>query len=528
MTSHQFEVGENDSGLRLDVFLSEKITDISRNGLKNLIEAGNCSINAKCISKPGHKIQKSQKILLQVPESTTNLTPEEGDIEIIWHDSHFAVCNKPPHLTVHPCPSCPDHTVVQRLLSRFPQLAQFEGVRPGIVHRLDKDTSGILLVALTETCRLSLSKAFAEKKIHKKYLALVHGITSEYGESREPIGRHPTQKIKMALVPVGKGGREAHTAWKRLWCDHEAGISLLEVEIFTGRTHQIRVHLSALGHFLLGDKVYAPKAIASKAPRQMLHAWKLDFLHPDDGQKKHFFCPPPDDFMQTLIATTPNIPRIVITGNPGSGKSSLLKIMADLGMATISADEIVERLYSPQGEGTFWLKHVYGKDFIGTDGSVDKRKLFSAMQKNTQFKNEVNCCIHTLVKKHIEDFWLRQQQQNIPGIAEIPLFFECDWHRQMTPKPVVIGIFAGEEVRMARLQENRGWNVAKINEIEGWQWEEQQKMSACDHVISNNGSQGKLVSSANECLQIIRDISAQTRQLHEEAMKRICLKDHLT
>ncbi|MEG6594176.1 RluA family pseudouridine synthase, partial [Desulfovibrio sp. 1188_IL3213] len=254
-----------------------------------------CTVDGLPEKRPAAKVHMGQAVILNLPEHQGSLQPEEGHLELLWQDAHLVVCNKPAGLTVHPCPSCPEQTLVQRLLGRFPQLSRLEGQRPGIVHRLDKDTSGLLVVALTESDRLTLSEAFAERQVHKEYLALVSGLPPLEGQCREPLGRHPTAKIKMAVVPENRGGRQAFTEWRRLWSTDDNSVSLLAVRIHTGRTHQIRVHMAHMGHPLLGDRLYAPKAVQDMAPRQMLHAWRLNFTHPASGEDMRFTCPPPQD-----------------------------------------------------------------------------------------------------------------------------------------------------------------------------------------------------------------------------------------
>ena len=243
------------------------------------------------VSRPDAKTRPGQRVLLELPPTENALSPEEGHLELLWQDESLVVCNKPAGLTVHPCPSCPEHTLVQRLLGRFPQLGRLEGLRPGIVHRLDKDTSGLLLVALTEPARLALSAAFARREVRKEYLVLVSGLPPEQGECREPLGRHPTAKIKMAVLPETRGGKPAHTTWKRLWNTPDQRVSLLAVRIHTGRTHQIRVHLAHLGHPLVGDFLYGRE----EPPRCLLHACGLRCLSPETGQELRLFSPPPED-----------------------------------------------------------------------------------------------------------------------------------------------------------------------------------------------------------------------------------------
>lgn len=298
------------AGQRLDCVLREAAPQRSRAALQKAVLAGCCLVDGLPETRPDARMRAGQRVVLQLPEAVGVLKAEEGHLELLWQDEHLLVCNKPAGLTVHPCPSCPEHPLVQRLLGRFPQLARLEGQRPGIVHRLDKDTSGLLLVALTEPDRLALSAAFARREVGKEYLALVRGLPPARGECHEPLGRHPTAKVKMCVLPESRGGRSAHTQWRVLWSAPDNGISLLAVRIHTGRTHQIRVHLAHVGHPLLGDRLYAPPAVRDMAPRQMLHAWRLTFSHPGTGEELRFSCPPPEDMPRAALAACRRMQRV--------------------------------------------------------------------------------------------------------------------------------------------------------------------------------------------------------------------------
>ena len=288
------------AGRRLDRVLRDAAPGLSRAALQKAVLAGRCLVDDLPVSRPDAKTRPGQRVLLELLPTENALSPEEGHLELLWQDESMVVCNKPAGLTVHPCPSCPEHTLVQRLLGRFPQLGRLEGLRPGIVHRLDKDTSGLLLVALTEPARLALSAAFARREVHKEYLALVSGLPPEQGECREPLGRHPTAKIKMAVLPETRGGKPAHTTWKRLWNTPDQRVSLLAVRIHTGRTHQIRVHMASIGHPLLGDAVYGPAKCPYKLTGQTLHAGVLGIVHPRTGEYMEFTAPLPEYFEELL------------------------------------------------------------------------------------------------------------------------------------------------------------------------------------------------------------------------------------
>ena len=253
---------------------------ISREGIKRLIAKGLCLVNGRACTSASQKLKTGDTVEIELANEESGLVPEEGEVTILHEDADVIVCAKEAGLTVHPCPSCPSNTLIGRLYSRYPELGAMGGLRPGIVHRLDKETSGLLAVARNERARLFLARAFAERKVHKIYLAIVAGKAPETGSCEMSIGRDPVHKTRMACVPVSQGGREARTTFERLWVAQDESASLVRVHIHTGRTHQIRVHMAHLGHPLLGDATYAPSPIASLAPTVMLHAFSLTVPHP--------------------------------------------------------------------------------------------------------------------------------------------------------------------------------------------------------------------------------------------------------
>lgn len=513
MNRLQLEITAAQAGQRLDRILSAALPDLSRAALQKAIQSGHCTVDDQAETKPAAKVKTGQAVVLLLPEASGQLAPEDGELEVLWQDEHLVVCNKPAGLTVHPCPSCPEQTLVQRILARFPQLGKIEGQRPGIVHRLDKDTSGLLVVALTEPDRLSLSQAFAERQVHKEYLALVAGLPPLNGQCLEPVGRHPTAKVKMAVVPENRGGRNAHTEWRRLWHTEDSGVSLLAVRIHTGRTHQIRVHMAHLGYPLLGDRLYAPKAVQAMAPRQMLHAWRLTFTHPVSNEAMSFACPPPQDMPDAALKANLRMQRLVITGNPGSGKSALTAFLGQMGVPVVSADAIVASLYAPGGAGSQWIGRLHGGDLLEADGSVDRKALLAAMQHDAVLRRDVEQAVHALTRQALEDFWRRMEAAGATlAAAEIPLYFECGWQQLFSPPPLTVGVSCPLPVRTARTAEARGWNQEKMAAIEAWQWPEERKMAACDIVIKNDGGLQQLQTKAARLLETLRNHEQNKRK----------------
>ena len=224
--------------MRLDRFLGEALReqDVSREKVKRAIRDGGCLVDGAVCTDVSAKVGAGQSIELRMEAEPTSVQPEEGELEILYQDAWLAVLNKPAGMTVHPAPSCPDGTLVHRLVARFPSLRAQEGFRPGIVHRLDKDTSGLICVALTEEARMRLSEAFAAREIRKEYLALVQGVPAPAGTVDAPLGRHPTVKVKVAVV---KNGKEARSEWRVL---HKGqGYSLLGlISYLTAGVQEVR------------------------------------------------------------------------------------------------------------------------------------------------------------------------------------------------------------------------------------------------------------------------------------------------
>jgi 23S rRNA pseudouridine1911/1915/1917 synthase len=298
----------DDNGKRLDTFITSAFPEQSRNEVSRLIRNGDITVSGS-IKKPGFRLRSGDIVSGSFHELPQCLfDPEPIDLQILFEDPLFLVINKQPGIVVHPSPGHPHGTIANGLLFLRPEIkgVGVDPTRPGIVHRLDKDTSGIMVVAKTKTAYEYLVSQFKKRRISKTYLGVVYGIPDrESGQIVLNIGRHATQRKKMSVTD-GEKGRIAETHWKII--EKYQRMSLLEFDIKTGRTHQIRVHCKALRQPIVGDETYgfkkplkifddipSLKEIVSNVPRQMLHAWQLGFIHPETGENVRFEAPRPDD-----------------------------------------------------------------------------------------------------------------------------------------------------------------------------------------------------------------------------------------
>ncbi len=291
---------------RLDTFLRGKLPGTSRGTVQRLIEEGQILVNGRVV-KATHTPRAGETVEIRWPAAQpAEAQPEDMPLRIIYEDETLLVLDKPPGLVVHPAAGHDEHTLVNALLHHCKgQLSGIGGVaRPGIVHRLDKDTSGCLVVAKNDETHSALSTQFASRKVEKVYLALVCGVLErDHGEIRAAIARHPSHRKRMAVDD--ESGRAAHTSYSVV--ERLGGATLIEVLLHTGRTHQIRVHFQFLGFPLVGDLTYGNRQNLRleeinhyTAPRQMLHAWKLAFIHPRTAKRVSFVAPPPEDLLDAL------------------------------------------------------------------------------------------------------------------------------------------------------------------------------------------------------------------------------------
>lgn len=284
---------------RADVFLSENLQS-TRSAVKKLFQSGNVLINGKQ-AKPSQEINENDELSVTLPDAVEYAAkPEDIPLDIVYEDEDIAVVNKPQGMTVHMGNGNTDGTLVNALLYRLDKLSGINGViRPGIVHRIDKDTSGLLVVAKNDAAHLSLSKQIEEKTCKRTYLALLEGnLKEDRGTVTTYIGRDPNDRIKMAVVSPEKG-KLAITDFEVLK-RYKEGYTLCKFDLHTGRTHQIRVHAKYLMHPVVGDPVYGIKKQKFNLNGQLLHAWKLQLTHPKTGEVMTFEAPLPDYFTNVL------------------------------------------------------------------------------------------------------------------------------------------------------------------------------------------------------------------------------------
>ncbi len=290
-------VEEDLEGERLDAFLAEMVTDLSRTAVKDLITSGQVLVDGES-RKPSYRIKEGEEVLITLPEARqVAIVAQNLPLEIIYQDQDIAIVNKPKGMVVHPAQGNWDHTMVNALLYHIKDLSGINGeIRPGIVHRLDKDTSGVMVVAKHDQAHRNLAEQIKERTIKREYQALVHGIIKEnLGSIEAPIGRSRTDRKKMAVIADGKPAFSRYRVLERF-----QNYTLVQVTLLTGRTHQIRVHFSYIKHSVVGDPVYGSTKQHLGLDSQALHACRLGFDHPRTGEYMEFSSELPEIFKQAL------------------------------------------------------------------------------------------------------------------------------------------------------------------------------------------------------------------------------------
>ena len=294
----ELTVEDHEAGVRIDAYLRAH-TELSRSRIAALMQEGALTVDGQTQTKPAAKTESGQVLRLTVPQARpVDIAAQDIPLDILYQDSDVVVVNKPCGMVVHPAAGNESGTLVNALLHHVRDLSGIGGeMRPGIVHRLDKDTSGLILIAKNDRANIALSEQFKQRSMEKHYRAVAFGhFAQEHGLIDAPIARHPVDRKKMAVVPDGKPSKTEWTVIEPL-----KGATFLDVHLLTGRTHQIRVHMQSIGHPLLGDQVYAPNLKTSvRIPRLMLHAYSLAFTHPATGERMTLVAPLPQTFVATL------------------------------------------------------------------------------------------------------------------------------------------------------------------------------------------------------------------------------------
>ena len=289
---------EEAKGKRLDAFLADSTEELTRSAAAQLIETGGVLVDGRPAAK-SLRLSGGETVELTLPEpEPIDAVPQNIPLDVVYEDEDVIVVNKPAGLVVHPAPGHPDGTLVNALLYHIHDLSGIGGeMRPGIVHRLDKDTSGLILIAKNDRAHAAMSEQFKSRSMEKHYRAVAFGhFPEDHGLIDAPIARHPVDRKRMAVV---QGGKPSQTEWRVI--ESLRGATYLDVHLLTGRTHQIRVHMQSIGHPLLGDAIYAPNLrMPVRIPRLMLHAYSLQFTHPTTGERMELTAPLPEAFETTL------------------------------------------------------------------------------------------------------------------------------------------------------------------------------------------------------------------------------------
>ena len=295
----KLQPNKEDAGKRVDAWIAAQELGLTRSAVQRLLEEGRIKVSGKALTK-NYKLTGNEELELELPEpEVTDIVPQDIPLDVVFEDEHVIVVNKPVGMVVHPAPGHPDGTLVNALLHHCgASLSGINGqLRPGIVHRIDRDTSGLIIAAKNDAAHLALADQLQDHSLARTYLAVaVGGFREDEGTVDAPIGRHPVDRKRMAIDR--KAGRNAVTHWRVL--ERYNGYTLLECRLETGRTHQIRVHMASIGHPLLGDVVYGSKKPWPGLAGQCLHARKLKFIHPATGLPVEVECPLPDWFEAVL------------------------------------------------------------------------------------------------------------------------------------------------------------------------------------------------------------------------------------
>ncbi len=530
-----YTVSLEEQGKRLDKFLLEKLKPrgISRQHIINCIKEYGCKVNDRVCKKPSFIVRYEDKIELTIDLPRTELSPVKGNIDIVWRDDHLIIINKPSGISVHPASlKDKDTTLVNLIISKFPEIKDLDVIRPGIVHRLDKDTSGLMVIALNAKSQKLLVRKLANREISKKYLAIVSGIPELLcGEINKPIMRSKRDRKKMEVMV---GGKESRTYYEVVHVFEDKRVSLVKVNLLTGRTHQIRVHFSSIGCSVLGDDVYGKAEfnrfkrqypmVSRLISRQLLHSWKLSFSHPLSKEELFFVQPVPKDFLRAILGLFKRVQRVGITGNLGCGKSMLVDFLKMFGAKVWSADEEVKKLYKPKNPGWEAIVHFWGDKFFDARGNeIDKRKLFEHMLKDSGFRKELEKLIHPMIENSLVKFFDSNREERV-AVAEVPLLIEVGWKRKDL-FDVVVGVYCKDELRHKWLMEKRGIELEKVRILESWQMPQKEKMRCVDIVIENPGNKQEYKDVALKLWNVLKSLRINKIKRFLQRLKELNIVD---
>lgn len=522
-------VDDSRSGERLDRHIIRNLPEPApaRARIQAWIRQGRVLLDGVTCLKPSQRLAAGQRVQINLPDQSKDLEPVPGKLDIVYLDRDIVVVNKPADLSVHPSSSDTRPTLVHYLLHKCPGLTmQADKQRPGIVHRLDKDTTGLMVSALNQEATEDLSRQFARRTVDKKYLALVWGLVQkDQGRVELPLGRDPQNKTRMAVY---REGRAARTSFRVLKRDPQGLYSFLEVKILTGRTHQIRVHLSHSGHPVAGDRVYGgtewsraglkKRFLPRLAKRQLLHAWRLGFRHPVSGQWLKFSTAMPGDFIRSMLWLDRKCQKVIITGSAGCGKSTVMEYFRQRRYPVFSADESVSDLYQPGRDGWVMLKKRFGSRFVPDDDQpVDKKMLMAAVIQEPLLMEEIMHLVHPLVQSRLEEFWEKHSDRRL-ALAEVPLWFESGMAEQDC---LNVGVFCPDFLRRQRIYADRGWTGEVFERLDKLQLPQPEKMRRCQLLLDNSQEKDRIrerAAALDRLLQGLRRKNARILLQHIKAM----------
>ena len=418
------------SGLRLDKFWALELEDtgISRSRIIQWIKEERAVLNDSPCTSPSRTLRSGDRVTLACDLPEEGLSPIAGPLDILWQDDHLLVLNKPPGLTVHPARSSREPTLAHYLLAAYPETALGDPFRPGIVHRLDKDTSGLMLAARSPECRERLMQDLAARKVDKDYLALVHGCPpAERGRIELPLGRDPKSKTRQTVL--SRTGREALTFYQILHVFPGSRFSLLKVRIVTGRTHQIRVHLAHIGLPILGDATYGPASFADlrrRRPalgklcrRQMLHACALRFRHPLTGEALDLQRTVPFDFQRVLLQLARRPFRVAVLSAPESGGASFCAALAGQRHPLWDWEAALAELLRPGGDGLELVQRAAPRPLDLQNTAEMARSAFQSGTDPAAGQSFLRETLAPLLEHHLRHFLARQEEARL-FFARIP------------------------------------------------------------------------------------------------------------